>query len=362
MGTEIFRETGGDGVGRATPSPGRRNDLQTRRAVEGPVKTAPRHYTETFGKEKNALTSALGWFSVGLGAAELLAPAAVARVIGIDPDENRGLLRVFGLRELIAGVGILTRPRPTYWMWNRVLGDSMDLAALGRAMRSPQNDRARLGLATAAVLGVTALDIATSLAYTRGEPPAGGRAGHDDESYRVPEMVDGTQQLGAVITINKPIEEVYAFWKDPQNFPLFIENLESVKITGKTQSHWKVKAPVGLSVEWDAEITDDVPNERISWQSVGTGDVQNSGAVRFRRATGNRTEVELETQLKPKGGVVGARLSKLFAAIPKTQIMNDLRRFKQLIEVGEIIKSDATAVPGMHPARPPRYSEMEAER
>src|SRR3954468_20641023 len=110
MGTEIFRETGGDGVGRATPSPGGPNDLQTRRAVEGPVKTAPRHSTETFGKEKNALTSALGWFSVGLGAAELLAPATVARVIGVDPDENRGLLRVFGLRELIAGVGILTRP------------------------------------------------------------------------------------------------------------------------------------------------------------------------------------------------------------------------------------------------------------
>ena len=88
--------------------------------------------------------------------------------------------------------------------------------------------------------------------------------------------------------------------------------------------------------------------------------MQNSGSVRFRPAAGDRgTEVELETQVKPKAGPVGAKIAKLFAAIPKTQMMNDLRRFKQLIEIGEIVKSDASAVPGMHPARPPKYSELE---
>jgi uncharacterized membrane protein len=361
MGTEIYRDTGnGNGSRSKVTTPTRRKEVEIGRGAEASVKNAPRHYTETYGKEKDVVTSALGWFSVGLGAAELLAPGAVARLIGVDEDEHRGLLRAFGVRELIAGAAILTRPRPTYWLWNRVLGDAMDLAALGRAMRSPESSRARLGLATAAVVGVTALDIAASIRYARGVPPAGGKAGHDEGSYMLPETVDGTELLGAVITVNRPVAEVYAYWKDQQNFPQFMEHLDSVKITGRTQSHWKVKAPAGLSVEWDAEIRNDVPNEVISWESVGNGDLQNTGTVRFRPVTGDRTEVSLETQIKPKGGVVGAKIAKLFAAIPKTQMMNDLRRFKQLIEVGEITKSDASAVPGLHPARPPKYSEMEA--
>jgi len=359
MGTEIYRETG-NGVDAPPRTAVRRNQLQTRRGTEESVKDAPEHYTETYGREKDALTSFLGWFSVGLGAAELLAPSLVARVIGVDEDENRGLLRAFGVRELIAGVAILTRPRPTYWMWNRVLGDAIDLAALGRAMRSTENNRARLGAATA-VAAVTALDVISSISYARGVPPEGGQAGHDEGSYMIPEPVDGTQLLSAIITVNKPVAEVYAFWKNPQNFPLFMENLESVQITGTKQSHWKVKAPAGLSIQWDAEIVEDIPNERISWESLGDGDVQNRGTVRFKSAAGNRgTELELETQMKPKGGPLGAKIAKLFSAVPKTQMMNDLRRCKQLIEIGEIVKSDATAVPGMHPARPPKYNEMEA--
>ena len=360
MGTEMQRETGVKNVRRTASKQTGRAEVEVRHSGETSAKTAPRHYAETYGKEKDAVTSALGWFSVGLGAAELIAPGAVARFIGVDEDEHRGLLRAFGVRELIAGAAILTRPRPTYWLWNRVIGDAMDLAALGRAMRSPDNSRTRLALASAAVLGVTALDVATSVRYARGVPPAGGKAGHDEGSYMLPETVDGTELLGAVITVNRPVAEVYAYWKDQQNFPQFMEHLDSVKITGRKQSHWKVKAPVGLSVEWDAEISNDVPNEVISWESVGDGDVQNTGTVRFRPVPGDRTEVSLETQIKPKGGAVGAKIAKLFAAIPKTQMMNDLRRFKQLIEVGEITKSDASAVPGLHPARPLKYSEMEA--
>lgn len=359
MGIEIQREMG-NGTQAPVRSKGRQNRVRARVGAEASVKEAPRHYTETYGKEKDALTSFLGWFSVGLGAAELLAPDLVARVIGVDEEENRGLLRAFGVRELIAGVGILTRPRPTYWVWNRVIGDTIDLAALARAMQSDDNDRARLTAATTAVLGVTALDVISAISYARGVPPAGGRAGHDEGSYQIPETVDGTQLLSAIITVNKPIEEVYAFWKNPQNFPLFMQNLESVKVSSPSRAHWKVKAPAGLSIEWDAELIQDEPNERIAWKSVGDGEVINTGTVRFRAATGNRgTEVELETQTKPKGGPLGAKIAKFLATVPRTQMMNDLRRFKQLIEVGEVIKSDASAVPGIHPARPPKYNEME---
>lgn len=349
MGTELYHDA------ELSDLPGRQ--IRRQRVAAPGVKGAPDHYSETQKTEKDPVTQALGWFSIALGAAELFAPSAVARLIGIDEDEHRALLRAYGIRELAAGVAIVSRPKPTYWMWNRVLGDMVDLGSLARAMRNPENDRLRLAGATLAVLGVTALDVVCSVQLTRETAPT---TGHDDGSFMLPETTDGTQLLSAVITVNRPVEDVYAFWKNPANYPRFMSSLDSVQITGEGRSHWKVKAPIGLSVEWDAQVVNDVANEMIAWESLD-GDVRNSGTVRFRPATGNRgTEVELETQIKPKAGPVGAKIAKLFAAVPKTQMMNDLRRFKQLIEVGEIVKSDATAVPGMHAARPPKYSEMEA--
>lgn len=352
MGTEIHREVDTSELPRSHRR--RRSQRTTTNAL---VRGAPDHYSETQQTEKDPVTQALGWFSVALGTAELFAPGAVARVIGVDEEENRGLLRAYGVRELIAGVAIITRPKPTYWMWNRVLGDCIDLASLYRAMRSPNNNRVKLAAATVAVLGVTALDIACSVHLTSEDKPS---TGHDAGSFMLAETVDGTQLLSAVITVNKPVDEVYAFWKDPANYPQFMSALDSVQITGEGRSHWKVEAPIGLTVEWDAQVVNDVKNELIAWESVD-GDVANTGSVRFKQAAGNRgTEVELQTQFKPKAGPVGAKIAKLFSTVPKTQLSNDLRRFKQLIEIGEVVKSDATAVPGMHPARPPRYSEMEA--
>jgi uncharacterized membrane protein len=352
MGTEIHREVEMHDVpGSYRP---RRSQRTTTNAV---IRGAPEHYSETQQTDKDPVTQALGWFSIALGAAELFAPGVVARVVGVDEEENRGLLRAYGVRELVAGAAIISRPKPTYWMWNRVLGDGIDLASLYRAMRSPDNNRVKLAVATVAVLGVTALDIACSVQLT-----SEGKAstGHDEGSFMLPETLDGTQLLSAVITVNKPVDEVYSFWKDPANYPRFMSSLESVQITGNGTSHWKVKAPIGLSVEWDAQVVNDVPNELIAWESLD-GDVTNTGTVRFKQAAGNRgTQVELQTQFKPKAGPVGAKIAKLLSTVPKTQMSNDLRRFKQLIEIGEVVKSDATAVPGMHPARPPKYSEMEA--
>jgi uncharacterized membrane protein len=358
MGIELHHETTtGNGT---TSSVGKRTELRTRRGVKTTVKDVPRHYSETHGHEKNALVQSLGWFSIGLGLTEFFAPRAVARLSGLDEEDYEGLLRAYGLRELIAGAAILSRPRPTYWMWNRVLGDAIDLATLARARHSA-NDRGRLATATAAVLAVTALDIACSVDYARHKTPSlDQHTSPDEESYKSPEMVDGTQILSAITTINKPVAEVYAFWKNPQNYPRFMENLDSIKITGNNQAHWKIKAPVGLSVEWDATVINDVPNEVIEWRSLDGGEIHNAGTVRFRSISGDRTEVELTSQIKPKGGPLGAKIAKVFSAVPKTRLSNDLRRFKQLIEVGEIIKSDASAVSGMHPARPPRRSEMEA--
>jgi uncharacterized membrane protein len=361
MGIDITNETGTDAGW--TPAK-RKTPARSARRTPAPVtaaKGAPDHYSETISSEKDKVTQFMGWFSIALGAAELFAPRGVARAIGIDEEAHTTLLRIYGLREIAAGLGILARPKPTYWMWNRVLGDSIDLASLGKAMQNPENDKARLTAATVAVIGATAVDVICSVKLTRDQTRHA--TGHDTGSYEIPQPAEGLSRLSAIITVNKPVEEVYFFWKDPRNLPRFMNSLESVHPITDRLSHWKIKAPAGMSVEFDAEIVTDNPNEMIEWRSVDASDVENTGTVRFRSAAGNRgTEVELEAEFKPKGGPLGARVARAMSMVPKTNLMNDLRRFKQLIEVGEVVKSDATAVAGMHPARPPKSSELEARQ
>ena len=360
MGIDITTESRIDGD--LAPAPRRprtrTKTIGTGDTSETSVKGAPEHYSETQRTEKDRVTQFLGWFSMALGAAELLAPRGVARAIGIDEEEHRTLLRVYGVRELAAGLAIVSRPKPTYWMWNRVLGDTIDLASLGRAMKNPESDKARLTAATVAVLGVTVLDILCSVRLTR---IGSANAGRDEGSFEMPEASDGNAVVGAVVTVNKPVEEVYAFWKDSRNFPRFMNAIDSVQPIGERRAHWKIEGPAGLAVEWDAEIVADTPNEMISWRSVDAAEIQNTGTVRFRRAAGGRgTEVQLEADFKPRGGPIGAKVTKILSTIPKTQLSMDLRRFKQLIELGEVVKSEASAVSGPHPARPPKHSELEA--
>jgi uncharacterized membrane protein len=363
MGTQqtMDRMTTGDGEahGSAGRQAARSNSKSATRTTNGRVKGAPWHSSDFVADEKGPVTNFLGWFSIGLGLAEVFAPQAVARLIGVDEEEHTTLLRAYGVRELAAGFGILTRPKPTYWMWNRVLGDGVDLTSIGRAMQNERNDKAKLRRAALAVAGVTALDIMSSVRLTSEASPA---AGKDAGSYKVAETDGDNAVLAAVVTVNRPVEEVYAFWKDPGNYARFMDQIESVQPAIGGRSHWKVKSPAGLSVEWDAEVIADTPNEMIRWRSTDDSNVHNTGTVRFRPAPGNRgTIVSVEAEYKPKAGPLGAKIGKLFSAIPKTQMANDLRRFKQLIELGEIVKSDATAVPSMkHPGQPPRRSELEA--
>lgn len=321
------------------------------------VKSAPWHDSDFVASEKDPITNFLGWLSIGLGLAELFAPQKLARLIGIDEDDHTTLLRAYGVRELAAGVGILTRPKPTYWMWNRVLGDTIDLASIRRAMISEGSDNSRLKLAALAVAGVTALDIVSSMRLTSERSPA---AGEDPGSYKTAEGTSGTAVTSAVVTVNKPIEQVYEFWKDPRNYALFMDHIESVKPSTGGRSRWKIKAPPGLSIEWEAQMTQDMPNELIRWSSTEESSINNTGTVRFSRAAGDRgTVVTLAVEYKPRAGALGAAASRFFKTIPKTEMSNDLRRFKQIIEVGEVVKSDATAVPGTHSAQPPELEQLE---
>jgi uncharacterized membrane protein len=156
------------------------------------------------------------------------------------------------------------------------------------------------------------------------------------------------------ITINRPRTEVYAFWHNFENFPRFMAHLESVQMIGDLRSHWKARAPAGTTVEWDADTTEDRPNELIAWQALADADVPNRGQVRFRDAPGNRgTELIVELKYQPPGGKIAALIAKLFGEEPSQQVKSDLRRLKQVLEVGEIVHSDASIHKGMHPAQPP---------
>jgi len=282
---------------------------------------------------------ALGAFSVGLGLAELLTPVGIAALIGL-PSSRRGrlLIRALGARELLAGVGLLARPRSAGWLWGRVIGDAIDLALLGSGFARSRTKVGRLFAATAAVAGVTAIDTFSAARQSRN--PTLNRIGAPIHVLKT-------------ITINRDPADVYEFWRDLSNLPRFMAHLESVEVSDRT-STWRAKGPAGSAIAWDAEIVLDRPGECIAWKSIeGTTPVPNRGVVRFRKAPGARgTEVRVELKYEPPGGALGATFAKLFGEEPAQQIGGDLRRLKQVLETGEVLQSDASIHRGLHPARP----------
>jgi uncharacterized membrane protein len=292
--------------------------------------------------EVERIARGLGWFSVGLGVAEIAAPRAVARMIGVrDDDRHRNAVVALGVRELVSGVGILTRPRSAGWLWSRVGGDVVDLALLGSAFRSDDSQRARVAMAAAAVVGVSLLDVVTGRELHRS---AGGGARPAQR---------GAVDVTKAITVNRTPEEVYGFWRDFENLPRFMEHLVSVQVLSERRSRWKAKAPAGRTVEWESEIIEDRPNELITWRVAEDSEVTHSGTVRFTGAPGGRgTEIRVELRYEPPGGAVGAVIAKLFDEEPGQQVDSDLRRLKQVMETGEVVHSDASVHRGAHPARP----------
>lgn len=156
--------------------------------------------------------------------------------------------------------------------------------------------------------------------------------------------------VGRTVTVNRPRAELYAFWRDFRNLALFMENVESVTVAddGRT-SHWVVKAPAGATVEWDSVLVEEVENELLAWESVEGADIRNAGRIEFRDAPpGRGSEVTATIVYEPPGGDIGKLIAKLFQKEPKIQARRELRRFKQLLETGEIstAKSQAAAPQG----------------
>ena len=139
------------------------------------------------------------------------------------------------------------------------------------------------------------------------------------------------------LTIQKPASELFAFWRNFENLPRIMNHLESVTVQDTLRSHWVAKGPLGKNVEWDAEIINEIADELIAWRSTENADVPNAGSVSFKAAPAGRgTVVKVNLEYNPPAGALGAAVARLLGEEPNLQVAEDLRRFKSLMETGEI--------------------------
>ncbi len=330
-------------------SAGRSSENNTGKQHGGPYRD-DLHQNKT-GDGSETLANTLGWLSLGLGIAGIAAPGGVARCIGVSDDtHSRELLRLIGVREIISGMGILSQPRPAGWLWSRVAGDMMDLALLWQALQRPASSQDRVAATTAAIAMITAVDVLASqqASTARAEAQMPGQSA----SRRV-----------RAITIYKPVEEVFGFWRNLENLPRFMPHLKSVREIDARRSRWSAEGPAGTSIEWEAEIVAERPNELIAWRSLPGSQVHHCGGVRFQQAV-NRpgTEVRVEMEVRMPAGPAGELAAKLTGKDPGQEIANDLRTFKQILETGVDLRSDGTVGVGnrfpQRPAQPPSEREL----
>jgi hypothetical protein len=226
-------------------------------------------------RDKDPLAQFLGWFSLGLGTTQLVAPRAVCKLVGARPEGSAPrLMRAMGMRELTQGIGILTRPRPTLWLWSRVAGDAVDVSVL--AAIAAKNRRARTLFALATVVPIAVADVYESrfLSRKRGEARSAMR-------------------IRKAVTIDRPRDEVEAAWNSAS------------ELRRKVDEH--------------------------------------GASARFADAPGDRgTELIVEFEHDPPAGDLGSLAQKLTGKDLATQLSDDLRRLKQQIETGQVVRSEGT--------------------
>ncbi len=141
-------------------------------------------------------------------------------------------------------------------------------------------------------------------------------------------------EIQKTINIAAPVTQVYDFWKNFENFPSVMSNVKEVRDNGNGTSHWVVAGPLGISMEWDAVVTRDVPNELLAWKSVEGANVESAGIVRFGQNKDGTTSVQVKLSYNPPGGAIGHALATLFGSDPKTEMDADMLRMKSMIETG----------------------------
>jgi len=268
----------------------------------------------------NGIARGLGWFSLGLGVAELIAPRAISRIAGARKKDS--LIRFYGVREIVAGVGVLATTHSAGWLWARVAGDAVDLASLGAARAASRDGGKKNALAIGSVAGVMALDVwCASRLSKAGAERAGARA-------------------EASLLVSRSPEECYRFWRNFENLPRFIDHLKSVRSTGDLGSRWTAYGPGGIEVEWNAEVEEDIPNKRLAWRARAGSHIWHSGVADFENAPGGRgTIVRVQMDYGNTLKAIGL-LAMPLGKNPGQLIRKQLRRFKQILETGEPITTE----------------------
>ena len=173
-----------------------------------------------------------------------------------------------------------------------------------------------------------------------GDEPESARKKSNPAAAGLPAAEESDLLLARSVSVNRPRHELYEFWRDFRNLPLFMENIESVVMIDPVRSHWKVKGPADTSVEWDSLITEDAPGEVIAWTSAEGASVPNSGRIEFKDSSNGRgTIVTATSAYDPPASKLGELIAKMMGKEPKIQARRDLRRFKQLMETGELPNS-----------------------
>ena len=214
------------------------------------------------------------------------------------------------------------------------------LAAYGLKRRSTPGGAAALAGAALLYRGATGhCNVYGALGINRAEGHANGHGTGEiaDRHSDTRRRLGGARGIHVeeAVTINRPIAEVYRFWRNFENLPQFMRHLESVAMREAGISHWVAKGPAGMKVEWDARIINEIDNKLIAWQSLEGSTIATAGSVNFDE-TEHGTRVRVHLQYSPPGGKLGAAVAWLSGEEPSLQVRDDLRRFKALLETGEV--------------------------
>ncbi len=300
-------------------------------------------------REGHGLVKSLGWFALGLGALQITMPRLVAWLVGVPPDQKtQRTVQALGVREAASGAGILSRRQLPGWLGARVAGDATDIGLLLASLLSNHRKgarlyglarlRGRLGLSLGALLGVAVLDVLglravlRSLKTRRREPPP---------------------ELKASTTIERSVHEVYAFLRDATNFPRFVSFLTDVTTLDERRSRWIASFPEGREVAWNAMLAEDVADRLLIFTIDSR--LLDTLVVRLESAPGGRG-TEVHVSLTARDNRFPGAVARWLRAIPERLLSSELRRLKQVIELGEVSHSDASVTIGKHPARPERTS------
>lgn len=307
------------------------------------------------------MTSGLAWCNIAVGLSQLVAPDALALLIGLRPSPHtRMALRAVGIREITTGYALLSNSHSTPWLWSRLAGDAMDLSLLVAGVGRRADDRTRatrtaFAIASGAVVNVYAA-VRTGRSWRRhpitsSRPDSAGRvimpvgpAVAPAVEAKVLELVDEVQVAQAavrtahqIVTVSRPAANLYSFWRDFENLPSFMRQLESVVCADGARSHWVMRALGGSRHSCEVEIVADVPGELIAWQTTLSDTTAHSAAtVRFLPTpSGRDTTVHLTLEYTPSAGALGEVVARLFGVEPSQQLETDLSAFKQLMELDE---------------------------